>query len=242
MRPRSRGWSWNRQRTSGTTSSAAPAVVMAAERQPWFSASQARNGRKASWPVAPAAVSTPLTRPRRATNQRAVTTATRDMDIAPVPRPTRMPQQRMSCHDAVIQIGSTDPTETRTSAQPTTRLIPNRSMRAAENGAVSPNSTRLTETASPMSPIGQPNSSCSGVMSTPGVDRKPAAPMAVRNATRATHQAGWIRGVGRGSPPGRPSSARPWAAGSVVVTMCSLPDRRGRTEVAGRTGYAKIRP
>ena len=165
--------------------------------------------------MAPAAVSTPLTRPRRATNQRAVTTATSDIDIAPVPSPTSRPQQRMSCHDAVIQIGRIDPMLTRTSAQATTRRIPNRSISAAENGAVRPNSTRFTETASPITPTGQPNSSCSGVMSTPGVDRNPAAPIAVKNATRATHHAGWIRGVGRGSPPGRPSSS---SEASVVVT------------------------
>ena len=112
---------------------------------------------------------------------------------------------------------------TRTSAQATTRRIPNRSISAAENGAVRPNSTRFTETASPITPTGQPNSSCSGVMSTPGVDRNPAAPIAVKNATRATHHAGWIRGVGRGSPPGRPSSS---SEASVVVTTPLCPIAR----------------
>ena len=145
----------------------------------------------------------------------------------------------MSCHDAVIQIGRIDPTLTSSNAEATTRLIPNRSISAAENGAVRPNSTRLIDTASPIRPIGQPNSSCSGVISTPGVDRKPAAPIAVKNATSATHHAGWMRGAGRGRRPGRPSSS---SAGSVVVTTSSLPDRPQRTEVAGRTGYAKIRP
>ena len=45
-------------------------------------------------------------------------------------------------------------------------------------------------------PGDQPNSSCSGVISTPGVARKPAAPTIATNATAATHQAGWMPGVG----------------------------------------------
>ena len=92
---------------------------------------------------------------------------------------------------------------TRTRATATTRWMPRRSMRAAEKGAASPKSTRLTETAPPMTPIGQPNSSCSGVMSTPGVDRNPAAPMIVRKVTTATHHAGWMRrgpAAGNGGP------------------------------------------
>ena len=42
------------------------ATVSAAVRQPWWSVSRASSGRKISWPVAPPAVSTPVTRPRRA--------------------------------------------------------------------------------------------------------------------------------------------------------------------------------
>ena len=120
---------------------------MAALRHPWCSASQARKGRKTSWPVAPAAVRMPVTRPRRSTNQRPVTVATSPIDMAPVPIPTTIPQHSTSCHDCVIQTGNRDPTLTRTSATAMTRWMPRRSMRAAENGAASPKRTRLTETA-----------------------------------------------------------------------------------------------
>lgn len=48
---------------------------------------------------------------------------------------------------------------------------------------------RFTETASEIVPLVQPNSSCSGLIRTPGVARKPAAPMMATKATAATIQA-----------------------------------------------------
>ena len=204
---------------------------MAALRQPWCSASHARTGRKMSWPVAPAAVRTPVTRPRRATNQRPVTVATRLIAMAPVPSPTTMPQQSTSCHEAVIQIGSSEPMLTSTRAVATTRWMPSRSMSAAENGAASPKSTRLTDTAPPMTPIGHPNSSCSGVMSTPGVDRNPAAPMIVRKVTTATHQAGWMRSGGRATLGSRVERVVARAAGRserVTGALCRTTAHRRR--------------
>ena len=92
------------------------------------------------------------------------------------------------------------PVATSSSAPATTRRMPNRSIRAAANGAVSPNSSRFTETAAEIVPRDQPNSSCSGVMSTPGVARNPAAPMIATKATAATHQAGWTRSLRHGHP------------------------------------------
>src|SRR5262245_45957742 len=49
---------------------------------------------------------------------------------------------------------------------------------------------RFTETATEIVASDQPNSSCSGCISTPGVARKPAAPTRAMNATTATIQAG----------------------------------------------------
>ena len=54
------------------------------------------------------------------------------------------------------------PAATSSSAAATTRRMPKRSISAAANGAVSPNSSRLTETAAEIVPSDQPNSSCSG--------------------------------------------------------------------------------
>ena len=65
--------------------------------------SRSSSGRKTSWPEAPAAVRMPVTRPRRATNQRLVTVAAKASAIEPVPRPTSRPQHSISCQAAVIQ-------------------------------------------------------------------------------------------------------------------------------------------
>jgi hypothetical protein len=56
-------------------------------------------------------------------------------------------------------------------------------MSAAAKGPIRPNSMRFSETARPMVPRDQPNSSCRGSMSTPGVDRNPAAARRVKRDT-----------------------------------------------------------
>ena len=137
----------------------------------------------------------PLTRPRRATNQRLVIVATKAIDIEPVPSPTSRPQQRISCQGSVMKTVSPLPTATMSSAKVTTGRTPKRSIRAAANGEIRPKSIRLSDTAEPMSPCDQPNSSCSGSISTPGTDRKAAAPTSVTKATAATTQAQCSRAV-----------------------------------------------
>jgi hypothetical protein len=188
-RPTSLGWSRSSQSTSGTTTSAAPVTVSAAVRQPCVVASAASRGRKINCPVAPAAVRTPVMMPRRAMNQRPVTVATKARAIDPVPSPTSTPQHRMSCQLDRMNTVSPLPAATRVSATATTRRMPKRSISAAANGAVRPNSSRLTETATDIVPRDQPNSCCSGVINTPGVARNPAAPTIATNDTTATHQA-----------------------------------------------------
>lgn len=106
----------------------------------------------------------------------------------------------MSCQEAVIHTVARDPVAMTVSARATTRRMPNRSISAAANGAVSPYSARFTETARPIVPRDQSNSSCSGSMSSPGREAKPAAPMIVTKATAATAQARWTRCVRRGAP------------------------------------------
>jgi hypothetical protein len=98
----------------------------------------------------------------------------------------------MSCQLSVMKTVSPLPAETRISAPLTTRRMPKRCMSAAANGEVRPKRMRLTVTASEMVPRDQPNSCCSGLMSTPGVARKPAEPSTATNDTAATHQARWI--------------------------------------------------
>ena len=109
-----------------------------AGRQPWFSTIHASSGRNTSWPDAVAAVSTPETRPRRATNQRPVTVAVKASAMLPLPMPTRRPQPSRNCHGSDIQTVDSAPPVMTTSASVTTGRMPNRSIRAAANGAVSP--------------------------------------------------------------------------------------------------------
>ncbi len=157
-----------------------------------YSVRPARIGRKINCPVAPAAVRMPITRPRRATNQRLAMVAAKTRAIDPVPTPTSRPQVISSCHPDWTKIVSPLPAATRTSATLTTLRIPNRSISAAANGAITPYKIRFTLTAADMTVRGQPNSSCRGIIKTPGAARKPAAPSKATNATTATHHAGWI--------------------------------------------------
>src|SRR6476619_118815 len=183
-------------RTSGTTASAAAATMSDAQRHPWCSVTCATTGRKISCPVALAAVSTPVTRPRRASNHRVATVATKPIEIEPVPTPTRTPHNSTSCQLVVMNTLSADPVAMSVNETERTGRTPNRSIKAAANGAVTPNSVMLTDIASPTTPCDQPNSWCSGVIITPGTERNPAAPRIETKLTAATTQAQWIRPMG----------------------------------------------
>lgn len=71
--------------------------------------------------------------------------------------------------------------------------MPKRSISAAANGAITPHRIRFRLTALDISVRGHPNSTSNGTINTPGAARNPAAPISARNATAATHHAGWIR-------------------------------------------------
>ncbi len=72
----------------------------------------ASSGRKASCPVATLAVSMPITRPRRATNQRVAMVAPSTSAVMPVPIPITTPHSRMSCQTCVIASEVTRPETT----------------------------------------------------------------------------------------------------------------------------------
>src|SRR6478735_2658716 len=126
--------------TSGTTLSAAAATINDAQRQPCR------------------VVSTPVTKPRLVSNQRVATVATKPIEIEPVPTPTSTPHSSTSCQLAVIVTLSADPVAISSIAAVSTGRTPSRSIRAAANGAVSPNNVMLTDIASPTTPCDQPNS------------------------------------------------------------------------------------
>ena len=181
-------------RTRGTTDSAAAATISDAQRQPCRVVTSATTGRKISCPVALAAVSTPVTSPRRCSNQRVDTVATKPIEMAPVPTPTSTPHSSTSCQLVVMTTDSAEPVAISTRAAESTGRTPRRSIRAAANGAVRPNSVMLTDMASPTVPCDQPNSWCRGFIITPGTERKPAAPRIAMKLTAATTQAQCRRG------------------------------------------------
>ena len=86
--------------------------------------SQAITGRKMSWPVALPAVSTPITSPRRWTNQRLAMVAANTSAIEPVPSPMKKPQKSTSCQPAVMKTVRPLPAATSTSANAVTRRMP----------------------------------------------------------------------------------------------------------------------
>ncbi len=107
----------------------------------------------------------------------------------PDPTPTTTPQRRNSCQGWVICVVPRAPREITVSATVVTRRRPYRACSAAANGPMKPNSSTLMLTAVPTVARLQPNSSRSGSMRIPGVDRKPAAPRSVTNAVAKTTHA-----------------------------------------------------
>ena len=107
--------------------SATSETVIAAVRQPCAVTIQPRNGRKTSCPVALLAVSSPVTSPRRLTNQRFAITAASVTPIAPVASPFATPQRRSSCQGAAICVVRVELTAIVASAITITRRIPKRS-------------------------------------------------------------------------------------------------------------------
>jgi hypothetical protein len=76
----------------------------------------------------------------------------------------------------------------RLSATRATGRTPKRFMKAAAKGAISPNSSSRTASADEISEVAQPNSFCSGRISTPGAPTAPAVTSMVRKVTAATAQ------------------------------------------------------
>jgi hypothetical protein len=76
------------------------------------------------------------------------------------------------------------------SAVITTLRIPKRSINAAANGAVRPNSKIFIATASEISSRDQPKASSNGTTKTEGADLKPAVATRVKKVTPAANQAG----------------------------------------------------
>ena len=189
-RPSSAGPSRKHSQITGTITSAPAATVKDTLRQPTCIASIESPGRKTSCPLAVAAVSNPITNPRRCTNQRLATLAANTSAIEPVPMPTTTPHSSTRCHGSVINTVAAAPLPIIVSAAITTRRMPKRSIKAAANGAVSPYSKTFTDTAREICARLQPNAVSSGTISTEGAERNPAVATKVRNVIPAAIHAG----------------------------------------------------
>ena len=80
----------------------------------------------------------PITSPRLATNQRLAIVAAKTIAIEPVPSPISRPQVKKSSQPWSTKVVRPLPAATRTRAMLVTLRIPNRSIRAAANGAITP--------------------------------------------------------------------------------------------------------
>ena len=129
-----------------------------------------------------------MTSPRRSENQRVATVAPSTMAVRPVPNPTTTPQSTNSCHGAVIPSEPASPAAISTSAVRATGRSPNRFMKPAANGPISPKSSRRIAMATEICSVDQPNSFSSGTIRTPGAPMAPAVTNIVRKVTAATTQ------------------------------------------------------
>ena len=98
------------QRATARPSATRPASRTARRARP---SSAGRPAGRSRWP----AVSTPITSPRRLTNQRLAMVAAKTSAIEPVPRPISTPQESTNCQPAVTKTVRPLPSATSTSAE-----------------------------------------------------------------------------------------------------------------------------
>ena len=187
--PMSAGRSRMNIHTITNTTAAAAATISAADRQFEASTTAASIGRNTSCPVAFAADSMPITRPRRSSNQRVATTAASTIAVTPVPAPTTTPHNRKNCHSADMRVDNATADVISARAPRTTRRRPQRSITEAAKGPISPNSAMLTAIDAEITARLQPNSASSGTMNRPGAARTPDVISMTTNVTRAMTQA-----------------------------------------------------
>ena len=174
--------------TSGRRAARRPRPRATPSASPCVLPARASSGRKISWPVAPAAVSTPKTRPRRVDEPAAADRRREHGGHRAGAEPDDHAPAAVQLPRRVIQTVSTDPRR-RTAARRHHPADPEpvhqrRGERPgqAEQDQVDRDGAEIVRS--------QPNSSCSGTMSTPGVDRKPGRAEQREEATAATTQAG----------------------------------------------------
>ncbi len=128
------------------------------------------------------AVKSPITVPRRLSNQRLTIVAPTTSPTHPVPSPVISPQQRISCHGAVMEVERPAASASNANAPAIVRRSPNRSKIAAANGPTRPNRPRLSASAIEIVAGDQPNSFSSGWIIIEGALRTAADEINSENA------------------------------------------------------------
>ena len=186
--PTEAGLSGSISSTTGIRHRITPATTSGTMCQVCDTTRLASSGRKTNWPEALPAVSNPTTSPRRCTNQRLAMAVARPTIPAPDPSPTSTPQVRYNCQISVMNALDPAPMTNRAIDSRTVRFRPMVWIRPAAKGPTSPNNRMFSETAPEITAAFQPNASCSGTISTPGVARTPTDARMTTNITTRTTQ------------------------------------------------------
>ncbi len=159
-----------------------------AARQPMASVTCARIGRKTNCPVATLADKMPTTRPRRATNQRAADGRAKDHRCHARAKSDDESPQRDQVPGLRHGEGGEKASSNDRQRRDDDLRNPKRSISAAANGAIRPNSKRRIDSADEIWVVDQPNSFSSGRMKTPGAPTEAELISDVKNVTATMTQ------------------------------------------------------
>ena len=184
-KPISDGYSRSAKNATGIKSAHTPETTSASTRQPGPLTRKPYSGKKISCPVALLAVNSPITVPRRFSNQRLTIVAPTTRPTQPVPRPVIRPQKSINSHGAVIAVESPAASESSRNAPAIVRRNPKRSKIAAANGPTRPKRPMFTASAAEIVAAVQPNSFSSGRIIIDGALRTAADEIKSANAIAA---------------------------------------------------------
>ena len=144
---------------------------------------------KINVPVEVEAANSPITSPRLVTNQRLTMVADSTLVMQPDPMPDTTPQVATSCQGWVMNRLARVDSAIMASAATTVARMPKRCMAAAAKGPVRPNRKMPVAAARLIWPRDQPKACSHGTISTPGVERSPAAASRATKMTATTARA-----------------------------------------------------
>src|SRR5215510_15628657 len=136
----------------------------------------------------------PMARPRRVSNQRAITAEPAARPAPPEPSATRIPAVTYTCQSWLTNAELIAPAPRRAIDTVITRRAPHRSARRRASGLTVPRRRREIAATSERAARDHPNSVSMGLTYTPNALRTPDAVIIARATANMTNQAGWKRG------------------------------------------------